>query len=308
MELRDEAWAIAGVALRALRPGPAVASFLRGRSFGGKVVVIAVGKAAWPMAASAQEALGDEVHSGLVVTKEGHGEGELGSWTILEAGHPLPDHRSEAAAACALERVVGLSERDVVLLLLSGGGSALLERPLAGLALEDLASLTEALLRRGADIVEINSFRKRLSAVKAGRLAQAAFPARVITLALSDVLGDRLDSIASGPAWPDGTTSEEALAVARRYGLDLSPTVEQLLRQETAKVLPNVEGHVIGGVGLLCRAAADEARRRGFAPLLLTTSFDGEARELGRFFGALAREVVASDAPLAAPCAVIVGG
>ncbi|QTX32150.1 glycerate kinase [Aminithiophilus ramosus] len=308
MKLRHEARAVAEAALEAVRPGPALERFLEGRLFPGRVVVIAVGKAAWPMAAVARKILGDRVTAGLVVTKEGHGGGELGPWTIVEAGHPLPDRRSEEAAARALDGVSGLGEDDVVLLLLSGGGSALMEKPLPGLSLDDLASLTDRLLRRGADIVEINSLRKRLSAVKAGRLARAAFPAQVLTLALSDVLGDRLDSIASGPAWPDGTTSEEALAVARRYGLELSPVMEERLKEETAKALPNVEGHVIGGVSHLCRAAADEARRRGFSPLLLTTSYDGEARELGRLFGSVAREIVRSGHPVAPPCAVLVGG
>lgn len=308
MTLRSDARAIASEALEAVLPGPAVERFLRGRTFRGRTVVLAVGKAAWEMARAAHALLGASAIAGLVITKEGHGRGPLGSWTVVEAGHPLPDGRSLEAAAKALDLVVPLGPDDEVLLLLSGGGSALLERPLPGLTLEDVQAVTDRLLRRGASIVEINALRKRLSAVKAGRLAQAAFPARVVTVALSDVLGDGLDSIASGPAWPDDVTAAEALILADRYLPDLPGRVRDRLALETAKELPNVEGHVIGGVASFCRSAASAAERRHLAPLLLTASWDGEARELGRLLGAVARQITATGEPLAPPCAVLVGG
>lgn len=253
---------------------------------GGKVLLVAVGKAAWQMARAAVEALGC-VDGGVVVTKYDHVKGEIPGVKCYEAGHPVPDENSFAATEKALELVHGLTEKDTVLFLLSGGGSALFEKPLLPGA--ELQDITGQLLASGADIVEINIIRKRLSGVKGGRFAQACAPARVFSIVLSDVLGDPLDMIASGPAVPDTSTCAQAQAVAEKYHLQLSAWAKALLAQETPKALDNVTTRITGSVRELCAAAADACRARGYEPLLLTDRLCCEAREAGSFLGTIAR-------------------
>ena len=207
--------------------------------------------------------------------------------TCCEAGHPVPDDNSFAATQRALALVSGLRADDTVLFLLSGGGSALFEKPL--LPAEELQAITQALLACGADIVEINTIRKRLSAVKGGRFALACAPAAVYSVVLSDILGDPLDMIASGPACPDSSTCAQAAAIAEKYRLALSPAAAALLRQETPKTLPNVTTKITGSVRELCRAAADACRAEGYEPILLTDCLCCEAREVGSFLGSIAR-------------------
>ena len=204
-----------------------------------------------------------------------------------EAGHPVPDGNSFAATSQALELVRGLTADDTVLFLLSGGGSALFEKPL--IPGDELQDITRQLLACGADIVEMNIIRKRLSAVKGGRFAQACAPARVYSIVLSDILGDPLDMIASGPACPDSSTCEQARQVAAKYGLRLSPDARQLLDRETPKTLDNVTTCITGSVRELCRAAANQCRELGYEPVLLTDRLDCEAREAGRFLASVLR-------------------
>ena len=170
----------------------------------GKLLLVAVGKAAWEMAQAAYEVFGDRIDGGIVITKHGHSRGPIGPLAIREAGHPVPDEHTYAATREALALTEGLTEQDMVLFCLSGGGSALFEQPL--LPEEELADVTRQLLACGADIVEINTLRKRFSAVKGGRFASHCAPAKVFGVLLSDVLGDRADMIASGPAYPDAST------------------------------------------------------------------------------------------------------
>lgn len=295
--LRSDADAIIRASLKAVLPDSAVQRALRNyRPGSGRTLLISVGKAAWQMAKAALDTLGT-VDDGLVITKYDHVKGPLPGLRCFEAGHPVPDENSFAATREALALVSGLSAGDTVIFLLSGGGSALFEAPLIpGTELQDI---TRQLLACGADIVEMNCIRKRLSAVKGGRFAQACRPAKVLSIVLSDILGDPLDSIASGPAYPDGSTCEEALAVVEKYGLSLSPKATALLGQETPKALDNVETHINGSVRELCSAAADAARALGYEPVFLTDLLSCEAREAGRFLASVLRSHVKTGKSLA---------
>ena len=285
-KLRQDADAIIRAAIAAVLPDEAVRRALKGRHFPGRVLLVAAGKAAWQMARAAVEALGP-VDAGVVVTKYGHVQGQLPGVACYEAGHPVPDENSFRATQAALDLVAGAKEMDTVLFLLSGGGSALFEKPL--IPGGELQDITQQLLACGADIVEMNTIRKRLSAVKGGRFALACAPARVYSIVLSDILGDPLDMIASGPAVPDRSTCAQAQAIAETYGLRLSGAARACLQQETPKALDNVETHITGSVRELCAAAAAACGQLGYKPVLLTDHLDCEAREAGRFLADIAR-------------------
>ena len=285
-KLRQDADAIIRAAIAAVLPDEAVRRALKGRHFPGRVLLVAAGKAAWQMARAAVEALGP-VDAGVVVTKYGHVQGQLPGVICYEAGHPVPDENSFRATRAALDLVAGAKETDTVLFLLSGGGSALFEKPL--IPGGELQDITQQLLACGADIVEMNTIRKRLSAVKGGRFALACAPARVYSIVLSDILGDPLDMIASGPAVPDRSTCAQAQAIAETYGLRLSEAARACLQQETPKALDNVETHITGSVRELCAAAAAACGQLGYQPVLLTDHLDCEAREAGRFLADIAR-------------------
>ena len=285
--LRRDADAIIQSSLQAVLPDEAVRRALKSfQSKGGRVLLVAVGKAAWQMARAAVETLG-RVDGGVVVTKYGHGKGAIPGVACYEAGHPVPDENSFAATEKALELVRGRTAEDTVLFLLSGGGSALFEKPLLPGA--ELQDITNQLLASGADIVEMNTIRKRLSGVKGGRFAQACAPARVFSIVLSDILGDPLDMIASGPAVPDTSTCAQALAIAEKYHLRLSEQARTLLAQETPKALDNVTTQITGSVRELCAAAARACQAQGYEPVLLTDQLCCEAREAGSFLGSIAR-------------------
>ena len=285
-KLRQDADAIIRAAIAAVLPDEAVRRALKGRHFPGRVLLVAAGKAAWQMARAAVEALGP-VDAGVVVTKYGHVQGQLPGVACYEAGHPVPDENSFRATQAALDLVAGAKETDTVLFLLSGGGSALFEKPL--IPGGELQDITQQLLACGAGIVEMNTIRKRLSAVKGGRFALACAPARVYSIVLSDILGDPLDMIASGPAVPDRSTCAQAQAIAETYGLRLSGAARACLQQETPKALDNVETHITGSVRELCAAAAEACGQMGYQPVLLTDHLDCEAREAGRFLADIAR-------------------
>jgi len=298
MRLREEADQIIKRSIQAVLPDEAVAKALQGREFGrGKIYMAAVGKAGWQMGRTAADILGDRLEAGVVITKYGHVKGEIPRTRCFEAGHPVPDENSYLAAQAALELAAQASSEDVVIFLLSGGGSALFEKPLV--PGEELGDITRQLLASGADIVEMNTIRKRLSAVKGGRFALACEPARVFSIVLSDILGDPLDMIASGPAYPDSSTCADALAAAQKYGLRLTDTAWELLRQETPKELHNVETQVTGSVSDLCRAAALACEELGYEPHILTDQLNCEAREAGKFLAAIARTYQNTDRSLA---------
>ena len=285
-ELHQKAMDIINDSIESVKPDEAVRRALKAFApKGGRVLLVAAGKAAWQMAHAAVEALG-RVDGGVVVTKYDHVKGEIPGVKCYEAGHPVPDENSFAATERALELVHGLTEKDTVLFLLSGGGSALFEKPLIPGA--ELQGITNQLLASGADIVEMNTIRKRLSAVKGGWFAQACAPAKVFSIVLSDILGDPLDMIASGPAVPDSSTCAQALAIAEKYHLNLSEQAKALLAQETPKVLDNVTTQITGSVRELCAAAA-ACRERGYEPILLTDRLCCEAQEAGSFLGSIVR-------------------
>ncbi len=295
--LREDADAIVRASIAAVLPDEAVRRTLRDyRPGAGKTLLVAAGKAAWQMARAAADTL-HRVDGGVVITKYGHVKEPIPGLVCCEAGHPVPDENGFAATGKALALVEGLSAGDTVIFLLSGGGSALFELPL--IPGEELRDITRQLLGCGADIVEINAIRKRLSAVKGGRFALACAPARVLSVVLSDVLGDPLDSIASGPAYPDGTSCADALAVVEKYGLRLSDAALALLRRETPKELPGVETHVSGSVRELCAAAGRAARELGYEPVFLTDRLSCEAREAGRFLSAILKSHAGSGRALA---------
>ena len=284
--LRQTADQIVSASIQSVLPDAAVQRALRDFHPEGRVVLVAAGKAAWQMAHAAVAALG-RVEDGIVITKYGHVKGAIPGVRCYEAGHPVPDANSFSATEQALELVHGLHPEDTVLFLLSGGGSALLEKPL--LPENELQHITGQLLASGADIVEMNTVRKRLSGVKGGRFAQACAPAQVFSIVLSDILGDPLDMIASGPAVPDTSTCAQALAIAEKYHLDLSPAAKALLQQETPKALDRVTTRITGSVRELCTAAAEACRAHGYEPYLLTDRLCCEAREAGSFLGSIVR-------------------
>ena len=295
--LRKDADQIVRESIAAVLPDEAVRRTLRDYSPGtGKTLLVAAGKAAWQMAKAAVDTLG-QVDGGVVITKYGHVLGEIPGVVCCEAGHPVPDENSFAAAEKALELVRNRSVGDTVIFLLSGGGSALFELPrIPG---EELQDITRQLLASGADIVEMNTIRKRLSAVKGGRFALACAPAKVLSIVLSDILGDPLDMIASGPACPDSSTCEQARAIAAKYDLKLSPDAEKLLDEETPKTLQNVETHVNGSVRELCAAAAAAAQKLGYDPIILTDQLCCEAREAGSFLASILKSHAQSGRSLA---------
>ena len=295
--LRQDADEIIRSALRAVRPDEAVARALSGVTLSGRVLLVAAGKAAWQMARAARDCLGSRIERGVVVTKYGHVMGPIEGMTCYEAGHPVPDENSFTGTQAALDLVSGLSAEDTVLFLLSGGGSALFEKPLV--SGEELQDVTGQLLACGANIVEINTLRKRLSAVKGGRFAQLCAPAQVHAVVLSDILGDPLDMIASGPACPDSSTCAQAMEVVRKYGLKLSPAALALLGQETPKTLDNVSTQITGSVRELCRAAGDTCRALGYEPVLLTDLLSCQAKEAGSFLASIVRTHAGSGKNLA---------
>ena len=268
----------------------------------GKTILIAIGKAAWQMSASACDTLDNRIAEGLVVTKYGHSQGPIGDLKIIEAGHPVPDENSCLAAEEAIRLVEALGENDLVLFLVSGGGSALFEKPL--IPEEEIKDITRQLLACGANIIEINTLRKRLSAVKGGKFAKICEPAKVFSIVLSDVVGDPLDVIASGPAYPDASTCEQAINIVKKYNLILSQNAMRLLNEETPKFLESVETHITGSVRELCDSAARTCKELGYTPIILTDRLSCEAREAGSFLAAIAQY----HAEAASSLAFIAGG
>lgn len=285
--LWTDAHTIIHAAISNVLPDAAVTRALSAAEFPGRVFLVATGKAAWQMSHAAIQTLRTPLSGGIVITKYGHVKAPLPGVDCYEAGHPIPDENTLLATEAALALTAELKETDTVLFLLSGGGSALFEKPC--IPLEELQSVTEQLLASGADIVEINTIRKHLSRVKGGRFAAHCFPARVFSVVLSDILGAPLDMIASGPAFPDSTTGAQALAIAEKYGLRLSETALACMKEETPKSLPNVTTQVTGSVRELCLATAEQCRHLGYEPFLLTDSLCCEAKEAGSFLSAVAR-------------------
>lgn len=296
-KLRTQAEQIVRSAVDAVKPDAAVRSILVQSPLQGNVYLIAVGKAAWKMAEAAMNHIPQGIQRGIVITKYAHVEHPLDNITCYEAGHPVPDENGILATQAVLNMTKNLTQDDTILFLLSGGGSALFEKPLV--SLEHLQEITGQLLACGADIVEINTIRKRLSAVKGGRFAQWCAPTKVIAIVLSDILGDPLDMIASGPVTPDASTCEDAMQIVRKYNLNLQADAIALLQKETPKSLDNVETHVIGSVRQLCKAAEAACRELGYTPVFLTDQMCCEAREAGSFLASVLKSHASSRKNLA---------
>ena len=288
MEIRKDAEKIINAAIKAVLPDEAVKKALENKDFGtGKLYLVAIGKAAWQMANAAAEIVENKLEKGIVVTKYDHVKGDINRVDCYEAGHPVPDDNSFKATQRAIDLVSDLNKDDTVLFLISGGGSALFEKPLV--SGEELADVTKQLLACGADIVEINTIRKRLSAVKGGRFAELCKPAKVFSVVLSDVIGDPLDMIASGPAYPDTSTGEQAIAIAKKYNLNLTDKEWELLNTELPHELDNVETVITGSVRNLCMAAARSCEELGYDPIILTDRLTCEASEAGKFLASIAQ-------------------
>ena len=308
-DIRTDVLEIINGAIKSVLPENAVAKTLTELKFDCKnIILIAIGKAAWRMAKAAKDFLDGKIKKGIVVTKYGHSLGPIDGVEIYEAGHPIPDENTLKATERILKAVENLTESDIVLFLISGGGSALFEKPKGDIKLEQIQKITDQLLKSGADIVEINTVRKHLSDVKGGRFAEKVYPAKVVSLILSDVLGDRLDSIASGPTYPDRTTSDEAINILEKYSVQVEENVLREIASETPKKLENVEFHIIGSVRTVCEKAAEIASNLGYNTMILTTTLDCEAKEAGRFIAAIAREEKNNNLPLKKPCAIVFGG
>jgi glycerate 2-kinase len=330
---RDLAWQIMRAALHAVDPAEAVRNALKldgdtltmgaaryDLSQFRRIRVVGAGKASAPMALAAEEILGDRIDAGIVNVKYGY-TAETTRIRLREAGHPLPDQNGLDGTREIVRLLGGSREDDLVLCLLSGGGSALMMLPEEGITLEDYQALTQALLRSGATINQINVIRKHIERVKGGRLAQVTSPATLATLILSDVVGNPLDSIASGPTVPDTATFEDALGVLRLFDLlDQIPTsIRRHLERGAAGEVPEtpkpgdplferVSTQVIGSNDIAAEAALVEARRLGFEAQLLTTFLEGEARDIAKVAGALAKELVRRGQPLKTPACLILGG
>jgi len=279
----------------------------------GRLIVIGAGKASAAMARAVEDNWSGPL-SGLVVTRYGYAV-PCERIEIVEAAHPVPDAAGLAAAERLMKLVQGLSADDLVLCLISGGGSSLLPLPAPGLTLEHKQAVNRALLKSGATISEMNVVRRHLSAIKGGRLGAACHPARVLTLLLSDVPGDNPIDIASGPTVADPTTCEDALGIIKRYGIDVPAAVREVLesgRGESVKPgdprLASAETRMIATPQMALEAAAEVAREAGYAPYIFGDSLEGEARDVGKVFAGIALQVAARGQPVTAPCVLLSGG
>lgn len=300
--MREDAFQIIQKTIADCLPDKAVRDSLQKLDFTGKVYVVAIGKAAWVMAQTAAVFLADRLEKGIIITKYEHSRGALDKFEIIEAGHPTPDENSVLGAGKAVELVKEATQEDTVLLLLSGGGSSLVELPMPGLTLADIQEVTRQLLFCGAGITEINVLRKKLSAMKGGKFAGYLKRAKAYSIILSDIIGDNDDMIASGLTYPDDSTAEEVKQIIEKYHLHLEKKVEDILLSSQPCRDIQIENHVVGSVKDLCRAAAEHARELGYHPYILTSSMQCEAKAAGKWIATYA----SSD--YERPFAVIAGG
>ena len=329
MTLRESARAVFDAALRAGDVRPLVQRALAGLTLPpsgrvvpphGRVLVVGAGKASGAMAAAAEEVLGDRIVDGVVAVKDGH-LAPTRRVRLLESGHPVPDARGAAAARAIHDLARTARPDDLLLVLISGGGSALTPAPAPPITLEEKQALTRLLLRAGATINQLNAVRKHCSILKGGQLARAAGGATVHALLLSDVIGDPLDVIASGPTAPDESTYADALGILERFGIadQVAPSIRQRLEDGRRGAIPEtpkpgdplfarVTNTVIGNNHLVVAAAVDRARALGFTPHLLTRTLEGESREVGVRFASMARDIRAGTGPLHPPCCLVAGG
>lgn len=295
--LRSHARLIYETAIKENMPNSAVEKALSQKAFGERVVLVSIGKAGWEMAKTAYEILGDKIDSGVVITKYDHAKGPLGNIEIYEAGHPVVDFNGVCATKRALEITSSLTEDDTVLFLVSGGGSALFES--VDCSLEKMQELTKALLKSGATINEMNAIRKHVSNVKGGKLARAVYPAQVYAIVLSDVVGNDLSTIASGPATADTTTVEECMAILDKYGICLDEEMKSLVKRETPKEITNATHVISGSVTNLVKSAENVARSLGYNTLVIDDGVTCDATVIAEKIGSLAEKYENTKTPVA---------
>jgi glycerate 2-kinase len=306
-ELQDAAVKIATNAVKILDPGSLTQTALTNIDLPERIFLLAVGKAAWKMAKAAKDQLCKIVYDGIVLTNYGNNPGDITDLNVLTAGHPLPDVNSVKHTEFILDTLSRLTKEDHLLFLLSGGGSALLEKPLNRIKLNDLQRITENLLLAGATINELNVVRKHLSAVKGGRLAQQ-LSCNITTLILSDVMGDDSSIISSGPVSTDCSTSLQALQILDKYHIVTTPVILSAIAEETPVEVENVEITIIGNNKLLCETAAELAEKEGYHAYLYPLHLQGEAKDMGRMIGSIACKTRLNEEPVSPPCALILGG
>ncbi|NBJ91804.1 glycerate kinase [bacterium 1xD42-62] len=300
--MREDAYKIIKRTIADCMPDTAVQNALKDFKLSGRVYVAAIGKAAWVMAKAAADFLGNRLEKGVIVTKYEHTKEMLDRFEIIEAGHPTPDENSILGAHKVIKLLEQAAGEDTVLFLLSGGGSALVEVPMEGLLLSDIQKMTKQLLFCGARITEINVIRKKLSAIKGGKLAGYIHGAKAYSIILSDIIGENEDMIASGLTYPDDSTVEDVRCLLEKYKLETDEKVERILLNSSPCKDVCVENHVVGSVKELCQAAAVHAKELGYEPYILTTSMECEAKEAGKWITSKEHR------KRSAPFAVIAGG
>ena len=311
MRLRRDALAIFEAALRAADAGNAVRKHLRKalpdlRGFE-RVYLLAVGKAAPAMAKAVSGVLGSRLDGGIVVTKHGHASAEVAPFDVFESAHPTPDEQGAAAAQEVEKLLAQLNARDLLICAISGGASALLPAPVAGLSLDEKKEITNRLLRAGANIHELNAVRKHLSRLKGGRLAALAYPATVVSLLLSDVIGDDPAVIGSGLTAPDPSTIDDAIGVMQKFGLGL-PNYATETPKPGDVAFKNTTNVIVGSNRQAIAAAAREAKRLGYRTLILSSTMQGETREVARVHAQILREATSSGNPVKPPACILSGG
>jgi hydroxypyruvate reductase len=298
--LKKDLMNIINFSINSVLPENSVKEYIKKLKFTNeKIFLISIGKAAWRMAKAANDEIKNNIKGGVVITKYNHSLGDIDDLEIYEAGHPIPDENSIKATKRVLDLISNLEDDYTILFLISGGGSALFEMPEDGITLKDIQEITDKLLKSGAEITEINAIRKRLSKVKGGKL---------YSLVLSDVLGDRLDSIASGPTFKDDFSTEQVIKILKKYNVDVSEKIESIITKETPKEFVNAEHYIIGSVKIACDNAIKKAKELGYNTLFLTSFLNSEAKEAGKFFASIAKEVINSNNPVPKPCAIVAGG
>lgn len=274
----------------------------------GYYYLLALGKAGFEMGRIASKYLKDRLVTGLIITKYGHAKCELENIEIIETGHPIPDGNSLMAGKLAIEFLKFIPKDGKLLFLLSGGGSALMEYPMDGIDLLGIQEITEKLLASGASITEINTIRKHLSKVKGGRLSEYFKGEKIYSLIVSDVLEDRIDSIASGPMTVDYSTSQEALNILEKYDIQVSVRVKSILEEETVKEIKNLEEKIILNIDSLCSAALTELEKLGYNSYLITNNLNCEAEEGGKFIASIGKSIIEDKTKFKRPAALVFGG
>lgn len=285
-----------------IMPGVAVKKMLHKLALSGKIYVAAIGKAAWTMAEAAHEILNEKLAEGIIVTKYNHSFGKIDKFTIIEAGHPVPDENSVNGARNVIDMLKRADRDAVILFLISGGGSSLFEIPAKGMSLEKMCNITQRLLASGASITEMNVIRKKLSEVKGGKIMKYIDGRKAYAVIMSDIVGEHEDMIASGLTYPDYSSGTEAVNIVNKYGISSEPGLIDIIMSQKACLECAVENHIIGSVRQLCMSAATHAMEQGYLPHIITTSMESEAVDAGKWLAEFA------DRSWERPYAVIAGG